>query len=95
MQEKEPPFEVALVRLCDDADAPGDWMADAAAKCAEARALWGECLAIGKWAGYPAQVLEVGAPSWHRTKWADRAMPVRAEKPSAAAKEAAHAMMQP
>lgn len=71
-QEKEPPFEVGLVELHDAPDDEADWMLDARHKAAEARRIWGECLATGVWPGYPARIALVGAPSWHRAKWADR-----------------------
>lgn len=70
--EKEAPFEVSAVELVNDPDDPADWIADADAKCAEARRIWGECLRDDQWPGYPSQIALVGAPVWHRQKWADR-----------------------
>lgn len=70
--EKEAPFGVAVVELVDDPQDPADWYADARAKCAEARRIWGECLRDDQWPSYPTQTLLVGSPTWHRTKWADR-----------------------
>jgi hypothetical protein len=81
-QEKEPPFEVGFVELHDAADDEADWLLDARHKCAEARLIWGECLASGVWPGYPARIAVVGAPSWHRAKWADRS--VKAPVPKSA-----------
>ena len=91
--EKEPPFGISVVELYDNEDDEADWMLDARHKCAEARRIWGECLKTGHWPGYPARIATVGAPTYHRQKWADRA-PI-APAPSRAAKEAARQMMAP
>lgn len=70
--EKSPPHAICVVELHDAANDSADWMEDARGKCAEARRMWSECLAANVWPGYPARVAVVGAPSWHRQKWADR-----------------------
>jgi hypothetical protein len=72
--EKAAPYEVCVVELHDDPESEADWMLDARAKAAEARRIWAECLAANIWPGYPAQVAIVGAPSFHRSKWADRSV---------------------
>lgn len=72
--EKAAPYEVAVVELHDAVDDPADWMADARSKAREARRIWGECLAANVWPGYPAKVAVIGAPSFHRQKWADRSI---------------------
>jgi len=92
-QEKSPPYDVSVVELHDDEDDEADWMLDARHKCAEARRIWGECLRTGQWPGYPARVAVVGAPAFHRQKWADRA-PI-APAPTRAALSAARQMMAP
>lgn len=81
--EKEAPHEVSVVELLNAPGDDADWMHDAHAKAAEARRIWGECLAADQWPGYPAQVALIGAPIWHRKKWEDRetGMPV-AHKPT-------------
>jgi hypothetical protein len=70
--EKAAPFEVAVVELHDDESDPADWMMTANSKAAEARRIWGECLAANDWPGYPAQIAVIGAPGWHAQHWADR-----------------------
>lgn len=70
--EKEPPHEVSVVQLHDAEADDADWMLDARHKAAEARRIWGECITADYWPGYPEQVAVIGAPAWHRTRWADR-----------------------
>lgn len=74
-QEKTPPFEVSVVELLAEPDHPEDWMADAEEKVAEARSIWGRCLATGEWPGYPPMVAIVGARGFYRGRWADRPIP--------------------
>lgn len=99
--EKEPPHEVSVVELHEgppeeETDSgftrlSSDWMSDAREKAAEARRLWRECLEADHWPGYPAKVLRIGAPIYHRQRWADRkqALAVTQPKPDAAALAAA------
>lgn len=82
VQEKEPPYELSVVELYDNEADEADWMLDARQMCAEARFIWAECLRTGKWSGYPKRVAVLGAPSYHRQKWADR--PVQAPVPQSA-----------
>lgn len=70
--EKEAPFEVSVVELLNDPGDEADWFADAEAKCAEARRIWGECLRDNQWPGYSNKIALIGAPVWHRKSWADR-----------------------
>ena len=94
--EKAPPHEISIIELHSDADHEADWSADAASKCAEARRIWRECLTAGEWPGYPPRVAVLGAPAWHRARWADRetGRPV-IEKPSADALRAAREFQAP
>lgn len=70
--EKSPPHEVSIVELYADPGDPADWSADAAAKCAEARRIWAECMRDGEWPGYDPRIAQIGAPSWHRADWEAR-----------------------
>jgi hypothetical protein len=72
--EKSAPFGVSVVELHNDPSSDADWMLDAQSKTREARRIWAECLARNEWPGYPAQVAVIGAPSYYRTKWADRSV---------------------
>ena len=91
--EKSPPYEVAVVELYaapvgaspDGPEMAADWMLTAHSKAAEARRLWGECLAADRWPGYPAEIAQIGAPGWYAQKWADRprAEPIIVKKPNA------------
>lgn len=72
--EKAAPYCVTVVELHDDPESEADWMLDARSKASEARRIWGECLNANIWPGYPAQVAIIGAPSFHRAKWADRSV---------------------
>jgi hypothetical protein len=96
-QEKAPPHEVAVVELYDNPDEDADWMLDARSKAAEARRIWGECLAAGEWPGYPRQIAIIGARRFHRDAWAHREIgaPVITKKPSQAALRAAYAAQSP
>lgn len=88
--EKEAPHGCSLVELYSDPTDPADWMVSAREKTAEARAIWTECRATGHWPMYPAGVALLGAPAWHRVKWADRAV-----RPSAEALATAYDMQKP
>jgi hypothetical protein len=79
--EKTPPYEVAVVELCDAPGDTADWMVAAREKIGEARRVWGECLATNRWPGYPPHVALIGAPAWHTAAWIDR--PQRPESPRA------------
>ncbi len=84
--EKTPPYAVAVVELYDheamvaagkttsgnEQSLASDWMIHARSKAAEARRIWGECLAANQWPGYPAQVAVIGQPGWHGAKWEGR-----------------------
>ena len=96
-QEKAAPYEVCVVELHDAPDDEADWMLDARSKAREARRLWGECLQLRYWPGYPPRVAVVGAPAYYRQSWADRAIgqPVIKPKPTAAALAAAYAAQHP
>lgn len=72
-QEKEPPFEVGVVRLLSSPGHSEDWYEDAADKIASARATWLECLHTGIWPGYPRLIMEIGASPYHRQRWQDQA----------------------
>ncbi len=99
--EKAPPYEVGVVELYDgrhiadltDPARDADWMQDAHEKARDARYLWRRCLDANRWPGYPRQVAVVGAPAFHRQKWAGR--PAIPEKPSREAIAAAHAAQAP
>ena len=68
--EKSAPYEVAVVELANDPASEADWMLTAHSKAAEARRIWGDCLAANDWPGYPARIAVIGAPAWHNQKWA-------------------------
>jgi hypothetical protein len=95
--EKEPPYGVGVVELHDAPDDEADWMLDAGSKCREARRIWSECLVADEWPGYPARVAVIGAPSWHRQKWANRSVgePVIPKKPKPATVASATAWQAP
>ena len=57
-QEKNPPFEVTLVRLS------GSFQDMANRRAAKARKLWGECVRSNNWPGYPIGLHEVDPPAW-------------------------------
>lgn len=91
--EKEAPYEVSVVELLNRQDDSADFMQDAREKCGEARRLWRECLTANTWPGYRRGVALLGAPSWHRQKWADR--PTPAPIVPQATKDRAHAWQAP
>lgn len=99
--EKTPPYGAHVVELYDgshiadlkDPDRDPDWWEDARSKIRDARFYWRQALETGRWRGYPRAIATIGAPAYHRQKWADRA-PI-ATAPSRAAKEAARQMMAP
>jgi len=68
-QETTAPFATCFIELHDDKGDEADWIEAAAAKTAKARRVWRECLATDKWPGYPAEILKVGARSWHTRDW--------------------------
>ena len=72
--EKEAPHGCSLVELYSDPADPADWMLDARSKTAEARRIWSDCKRTGNWPKYPAGIAVIGAPAWHRSKWADRSI---------------------
>lgn len=94
--EKAPPYEVAVIELHDDASHEADWMIAARSKAAEARRIWGECLASGDWPGYPRRVQIIGARGWEQARWearmADQTVP---PKPSAETLKAAYEAQAP
>lgn len=71
-QEKEPPFEVGVVRLLSSTNHSEDWYEDASDKIASARATWRECLQTGIWPGYPRLIMEIGASPYYRQRWQDQ-----------------------
>lgn len=94
--EKSAPFEVCVVRLLDDPSADADWMLSARSKAAEARRIWGECLAANHWPGYPRRIAIIGARTFYLERWAAREIgqPIP-RKPSAEALRASHAAQAP
>lgn len=68
-QETTAPFATCFIELHDDPGGDADWIEAATAKTAKARAIWRECLATDKWPGYPAEIVKVGARSWHTRDW--------------------------
>ena len=95
--EKEPPFACSVIQLFDDVDSDADWMGAARSKAKEARRIWGECLKLDYWPGYPARVQIIGARGWEQQRWADKeiGMPVAMMKPSPEAIARAAKLMQP
>lgn len=91
--EKEAPHGCSVVELYDDPAHEADWLLDAKSKTAEARRIWSACRRTGVWPSYPAGIAVVGAPTWHRTKWADRS--VGATGPSDDALAAAYEFQSP
>lgn len=71
-QEKEPPFETAVIRLLNSEGHSADWMEDAKRMVGEARYVWKTCVDTNVWPGYPLGVIEVGAPHWRKSIAADR-----------------------
>lgn len=88
--EKSAPFEVAVVELYSDPGHDADWMTTANSKAAEARRIWGECIATGEWPGYPPRVQIIGARGWEQARWEKHMEDQPAPKPSAAALKAAY-----
>lgn len=84
-QEKEPPFEIGVVRLLRSPGHSEDWFEDAADKIAAARRTWGDCLSTGIWPGYPRLIMEIGASPYHRQRWQDQS--ARAEISKSISKE--------
>lgn len=72
-QEKNPPYEIGVVRLLAEAGHSADWLEDAREKARYARTVWRECLKTGIWPGYPPLIMEIGAASFYRQKWQDTA----------------------
>jgi len=58
VQEIEPPYAVSFLGLSPDVIELGK------RKVERAIALWRECMASGKWPGYPQRVCYVEAPAW-------------------------------
>lgn len=71
--EKSAPHEVAVVELYRKPGDEADWFDHAFANAAEARRIWGQCVASGHWPGYPRKVAILGAPAWHTAKQEARA----------------------
>ncbi len=65
-QEKEPPFELSVVELDEEA------MHMAGRKLRRARELWGRCLESGRWPGYPCGVHRLSLPAWFHERWLER-----------------------
>lgn len=84
-QEKEPPFEVGVVRLLAKPGHSEDWSEDANEKARSARLTWAECLETGIWPGYPRLIMEVGASPYYRQRWQDQS--ARASISAAISKE--------
>lgn len=72
-QEKSAPFEVGCVYLLNERHHSEDFGEDAGEKVAAARALWGECLRSNHWPGYPNGIITIGARSFFRQSWQDKA----------------------
>lgn len=65
-QEKEPPFELSVIELDEEA------MQMAGRKLKRARELWRQCLESGRWPGYPRGVHRLSLPAWFHERWLDR-----------------------
>lgn len=65
-QEKEAPYEVAVIEVGPDS------LAMARKKIARAREMWGNCLAADDWPGYPAGVHRIELPEFFHNKWLER-----------------------
>ncbi len=65
-QETAPPYLCSLPGLDPETVALGDEKVNAALK------QWGDCVASGKWPGYPARVCFPPLPVYERMKWDER-----------------------
>ena len=65
-QEKEAPFEVAVIEVGPDSMMMGR------KKIARAREMWGNCLTADDWPGYPLGVHRIELPEFFHTKWLER-----------------------
>ena len=95
-QEKSAPFEVGCVYLLNEPGHSADYGEDSAQKVAAARALWNECLTTHVWPGYPNGIIVLGARSFHRQAWQDKAaILTQTSKPTREAIEAWHRAQAP
>lgn len=65
-QEKEAPYEVAVIEVGPDS------LAMARKKIARAREMWGNCLAVDDWPGYAPGVHRIELPEFFHAKWLER-----------------------
>lgn len=65
-QEKEPPYEVAVIELGQDS------LSMARKKIARARTIWRECISSDHWPGYPTGVHIVELPEFFHGRWLER-----------------------
>lgn len=65
VQEKSPPHLLSVPRLSTP------WRELGADMAARAREVWRACLESGVWPGLPGDMLELDAPPWHATAWAE------------------------
>jgi len=95
-QEKSAPFEVGCVYLLNEPGHSGDFGEDASQKVAAARALWNECLSRNEWPGYPSGIITIGARSFFRQAWQDKAaILTQTSKPTREALDAWHRAQAP
>jgi hypothetical protein len=64
--EKSAPFEVCVVELGEDT------LSMASRKIARAREMWGYCLKVGEWPGYPIGIQRIDLPEWFHERWIER-----------------------
>lgn len=64
--EKDPPYEVAVVRIS------GEAMEMARRRTRRAREIWSECLREDRWPGYPAGIIELSLPEFYQARWLER-----------------------
>ena len=65
-QEKDAPFEVAVIEVGPDS------LAMARKKIARARGMWANCLNASDWPGYPLGVHRVELPEFFHARWLER-----------------------
>lgn len=64
--EKDPPYEVCVVRLTNDD------LEMAKKRISRARQIFRDCMTANDWPGYPREVVELKLPEYHHTKWLER-----------------------
>jgi hypothetical protein len=65
MQERDAPYALSIVEFDNQAQELADH------RCDEAFRLYCECLASGRWPGYPAYTAVIEAPAWYGYRWGD------------------------